>query len=96
MSAFSQIGYLFRSYTAELVPFSNFYAGTPISPMRSRNRESKEVGDWFMRAIAQKRPTGFYMLLSKKSVRLAVLLCNLVLVSAAIHAFIIVLGGKAL
>ena len=49
-----------------------------------------------MRAIAQKRPTGFYMLLSKKSVRLAVLLCSLVLVSAAINALIIVLGSKAL
>ena len=49
-----------------------------------------------MRAIAQKRPTGFYMLLSKKAVRLAVLLCSLVLVSTAINALIIVLGSKAL
>ena len=49
-----------------------------------------------MRSIAQKRPTGFHGLLSKKAVRLAVLLCSLVLVSTAINALIIVLGSKAL
>jgi hypothetical protein len=49
-----------------------------------------------MRTIAQKRPTGFYGLLSKKEVRVAVLLCSLVLVSAAINALIIVLGSKGL
>ena len=48
-----------------------------------------------MRAIAQKRPTGFSGL-SKKAVRLAVLLCSLVLVSTAINALIIVLGSKGL
>jgi hypothetical protein len=48
-----------------------------------------------MRTIAQNRPTGFYGLLSKKAVRLAVLLCSLVLVSTAINALIIVLGSKA-
>ena len=49
-----------------------------------------------MRAIAQMRPTGFYGLLSKKAVRLAVLLCSLVLVSTAINTLIIVLGSKGL
>ena len=49
-----------------------------------------------MRSIAQKRPTGFYRLLSKKAVSLAVLLCSLVLASIAINMFIIVLGGKGL
>jgi len=49
-----------------------------------------------MRTIAEGRPTGFYMLLSKKSVRLAVLLCSLMLASTAINALIIVLGSKAL
>jgi hypothetical protein len=47
-----------------------------------------------MRAIAQKRPTGFYGLLSKKGMRAAVLLSSLVLVSIAINALIIVLGSK--
>jgi len=45
-----------------------------------------------MRAIAQKRPIGFHGLLSKKAVRVAVLLCSLVLVSTAINALIILLG----
>ena len=49
-----------------------------------------------MRTITQKRPTGFHKLLSKKAVRLAVLLCSLVLVSSAISALIIVLGNKGL
>jgi multisubunit Na+/H+ antiporter MnhC subunit len=49
-----------------------------------------------MRTIAQKRPIGFYGLLSKKVVRVAVLLCSLVLVSTAINALIIVLGSKGL
>ena len=49
-----------------------------------------------MRAIAQQRPIGFYGLLSKKAVRLAVLLCSLVFVSIAINALIIVLGSKGL
>jgi multisubunit Na+/H+ antiporter MnhC subunit len=49
-----------------------------------------------MRTIALKRQTGFYGLLSKKAVRLAVLLCSLVLVSTAINALIIVLGSKGL
>jgi hypothetical protein len=49
-----------------------------------------------MRAIAQKRPTGFHELLPKKAMRLAVLLCSLVLVSTAINALIIVLGSKGL
>jgi hypothetical protein len=44
-----------------------------------------------MRTIAQKR-TGFHGLLSKKAVRLAVLLCSLVLVSIAINALIILQG----
>jgi hypothetical protein len=48
-----------------------------------------------MRTIAQKRPTGFYGL-SKKAVRVAVLLCSLLLVSTAINALIIVLGSKGL
>ena len=46
-----------------------------------------------MRSIAKKRPTGFYRLLSKKTVSLAVLLCSLVLASTAINVLIIVLGG---
>jgi hypothetical protein len=45
-----------------------------------------------MRTIAQRRPTGFYGLLPKKAVRVAALLCSLVLVSTAINALIIVLG----
>jgi hypothetical protein len=49
-----------------------------------------------MRTITQKRPTGFHRLLSKKAVRFAVLLCSLVLVSTAINALTIVLGGKGL
>ena len=49
-----------------------------------------------MRTITQKRPTGFHKLLSKKAVRCAVLLCSLVLVSTAINALTIVLGGKGL
>jgi hypothetical protein len=49
-----------------------------------------------MRTIAQKRPTGFHALLSKKAVRVAVLLGNLMLVSIAINALIIVLGSKGL
>ena len=48
-----------------------------------------------MRAIAQERPTGFRGLLSKKAVRVAVLLCSLMLVSTAIN-LIIVLGSKGL
>jgi hypothetical protein len=49
-----------------------------------------------MRTIAQKRPTGFYWLLSKKAARVAVLRCSLGLVSTAINALIIVLGSKGL
>lgn len=49
-----------------------------------------------MRTVEKKRPTGFYALLSKKGVRVAVLLCSLVLVSTAINALIIVLGSKGL
>jgi hypothetical protein len=40
---------------------------------------------------AQKRPTSFSGLLSKKEVRLAVLLCSFVLVSTAINSLIILL-----
>ena len=46
-----------------------------------------------MRAIAQKRPTGFHGPLSKKAMRLAVLLCSLVLISTAVNALIIVIGN---
>jgi hypothetical protein len=42
------------------------------------------------------RPFGFYGLLSKKAVRVTVLLCSLVLVSTVINALIIVLGSKGL
>jgi hypothetical protein len=49
-----------------------------------------------MRTIAQKRPTSFHALLSKKELRAAVLLCSLVLVSTAINALIIILGSKGL
>ena len=49
-----------------------------------------------MRTIAQKRLTGFHGLLSKKAVRVAVLLSSLVLVSTVINALIIVLGRRAL
>ena len=49
-----------------------------------------------MRTIAQKRLIGFYGLQSKKAVRVAALLCSLVLVSTAINALIIVLGSKGL
>ena len=49
-----------------------------------------------MRSIAQKRPIGFYGLLSKKTVRVAVLLCSLVLVSTAINTLVIVLSSKGL
>ena len=48
-----------------------------------------------MRIIAQQRPIGFSGL-SKKAVRLGVLLCSLMLVSTAINALIIVLGSKGL
>src|SRR5262245_7096336 len=56
---------LCRSYTAELLPLSNLYAATPISPMRSKNRdlEKMETGhafhctkatDWFLQVAVEK------------------------------------------
>ena len=47
-----------------------------------------------MRTIAQKRPIGFYGLLSKKTVRVAVLLCSLLLINTAINTLVIVLSSK--
>jgi hypothetical protein len=81
---------LYRSYAAKLLPLSKFYAGAPISPVAMELSRWR----WVMGTIAQKRAAGFYRLLSNKGVRLAVLLCSLVLVSAAINALIIVLGSK--
>ena len=46
-----------------------------------------------MRTIAQQR--SIYGFLSKEAVRVAVLLCSLVLVSTAINALIIVLGNNS-
>jgi hypothetical protein len=47
-----------------------------------------------MGTIAQKRPTRFYGLLSEKGVRSAVILCSLVLASAAINGLIIAFSSK--
>ena len=48
-----------------------------------------------MRVIAKKRPTGFYGLLSKKAVRIGILLGSLLLVSTTVNAVVIILGSKA-
>jgi len=48
------------------------------------------------RAIAQKRSTASSGLLSKKAVRLAVLLGTLLLASSAINAFIIIVSSSPL
>ena len=61
---------------------------------KSRSREEWRLV--VMRTITQKRPIDFYGLLSKKALRVAVLLCSLVLVSTAINTLIIVLGSKGL
>jgi len=70
---------------------SNFYAARPISQLRSSNLDLKRIELAYQCTKAVDR---FLRVDVEKAVRLAVLLCSLLLVNTTINALIIVLGGK--